>query len=126
MLLLLKSVDDGINIALVLALRVLVSKSVCGDPLLIVLKFMLHSLEVNKKVVLLSIVATEVQLHSRIVALLQLFLQLGPIVVEVLVEVGQLGVGHLARSHAPPEDHTSRRLEIQTLVVSVPGEGHDH
>ena len=108
MLLLLKSVDDGINIALVFTLRVLVSKSVCGDPLLIVLKFMLHSLEVNKKVVLLSIVATEVQLHSRIVALLQLFLQLGPIVVEVLVEVGQLGVGHLTGSHAPPEDHTSR------------------
>ena len=75
--------------------------------------------------VLLSVVATEVQLNSRIVALLQLFLQLRLIVIEVLVEVWQLSISHFAGSHAPSEDHTSSRLVIQTLVVSVSGQGHD-
>ena len=74
--------------------------------------------------VLLGVVFAEVQLHARVVAFLKLVLQLGPVVVEILIEVGERLVSLIACGLASSQNDSACRLEVETLVVSVAREGH--
>jgi len=80
-------INDSVNFLFFVALRVLSSKLVVGKPRLVVLKLRLHGLEVDVQVVLDGVFVAEVQLHSRVDALLQVLLQFRLVVVEVRVEV---------------------------------------
>ena len=121
----LELVEHGVDLVLLVAGRVLVAQLVVGQPRFVILKFLLHFVEVHVHVVLLRVLVPEVQLDPVVVALLELLLQLALVVVEVFVEVGQIFVGHFELVHAVPKNYTARCFLIQTAVVGVAGLGVD-
>ena len=66
----------------------MVAESVVGEPILIILEFTFHCVKVEVEAFFLGSFVAEVEFHARVVAFLELGLEVFLVVVEVGVKVG--------------------------------------